>query len=128
MWGWHCIDAGKSLPSHVGFDQVMPVSSHCSPNCSPAAWQVPGSGMPPPSACSGLGCGAPWGPLVFPRGGLLEKGTRVADGADLECSAACTHPRHAPQLTLSPLCSHRLRPGRSLQRGLWQSWRKPLMI
>lgn len=66
MWGQHCIGASVSLP--VGFDPVMPVFSHPSQNCSPAAWQVPRFGMVPwgASACSGLGCGGPQGPCPFP--------------------------------------------------------------
>lgn len=44
MQHWHCMSAGISLPSHVGFDPVMPMSSHNYPDCSPAAWWVLGSG------------------------------------------------------------------------------------
>lgn len=66
MQHWHCMSAGISLPSHVGFDPVMPMSSHNSPDCSPAAWWDAGVWDVPPSACAGLGYGCPGGPCPLP--------------------------------------------------------------
>lgn len=98
--GWHCIDEGTSSPANMGFDLVMLVSSHPSPNCSPAAWSM--------GSLS----------LAFPRGGLMGGGYgRYRWG---RFAVQCLHcPHCALQLTLSPLHSYRLRPGQSLQSGLW---------